>query len=188
MVHYHNNIKNFGAPNGLCSSITESKHITAVKHPWCRSNQYKALSQILKVNERLDRLESARVDFANRGMLAGPISEGINNSDNGDGDGGLGGDSGGFDGGGDNNLNGNGDDNFGSDSDDDNDSNSNGNGGHGNAGPLESEPLMNEVRLARKSGKVVLSLCPHTLMIHSASSHPPIPTDFCSPWTPDQSA
>ena len=33
MVHYQQHIENFGAPNGLCSSITESKHIVAVKHP-----------------------------------------------------------------------------------------------------------------------------------------------------------
>lgn len=34
LTHYRRNIENFGAPNGLCSSITESKHITAVKKPW----------------------------------------------------------------------------------------------------------------------------------------------------------
>ncbi|KAE9389658.1 hypothetical protein BT96DRAFT_959979 [Gymnopus androsaceus JB14] len=34
MVHYQFLIQQFGAPNGLCSSITESKHIKAVKHPW----------------------------------------------------------------------------------------------------------------------------------------------------------
>lgn len=33
MVHYYDHIKNFGLPNGLCSSITESKHITTVKRP-----------------------------------------------------------------------------------------------------------------------------------------------------------
>ena len=31
MVHYRELIELFGAPNGLCSSITESKHIRAVK-------------------------------------------------------------------------------------------------------------------------------------------------------------
>ncbi|KAI6029521.1 hypothetical protein PISMIDRAFT_101462 [Pisolithus microcarpus 441] len=31
MKHYHYLIFQFGAPNGLCSSITESKHIKAVK-------------------------------------------------------------------------------------------------------------------------------------------------------------
>jgi hypothetical protein len=34
LVHYYELIRAFGAPNGLCSSITESKHIKAVKEPW----------------------------------------------------------------------------------------------------------------------------------------------------------
>jgi hypothetical protein len=34
LIHYHLLIREFGAPNGLCSSITESKHIKAVKEPW----------------------------------------------------------------------------------------------------------------------------------------------------------
>ncbi|KIK12583.1 hypothetical protein PISMIDRAFT_18644 [Pisolithus microcarpus 441] len=34
LKHYHDLIKLFGAPNGLCSSITESKHIKAVKKPY----------------------------------------------------------------------------------------------------------------------------------------------------------
>ena len=33
MVHYRELIELFGVPNGLCSSITESKHIRAVKEP-----------------------------------------------------------------------------------------------------------------------------------------------------------
>ena len=70
MVHYYDHIKNFGSPNGLCSSITESKHIATVKRPWRRSNKHAALPQMLKVNERLDKLAAARADFAARGMLA----------------------------------------------------------------------------------------------------------------------
>jgi len=34
LVHYEALICLFGAPNGLCTTITESKHITAVKKPW----------------------------------------------------------------------------------------------------------------------------------------------------------
>ena len=34
LVHYRQHIRNFGAPNRLCSSLTESKHISAVKKPW----------------------------------------------------------------------------------------------------------------------------------------------------------
>jgi hypothetical protein len=34
LAHYHVNIEDFGATNGLCSSITESCHKLAVKKPW----------------------------------------------------------------------------------------------------------------------------------------------------------
>ena len=71
LIHYSKLIRAFGAPNGLCSSITESKHIKAVKEPWRRSNRFEALSQMLLTNQRLDKLAAARVDFADRGMLQG---------------------------------------------------------------------------------------------------------------------
>ena len=45
--HYFYAICLFGSPNGLCSSITESKHIKAVKEPWRRSSRYRALIQML---------------------------------------------------------------------------------------------------------------------------------------------
>ncbi|KAI6008900.1 hypothetical protein F5J12DRAFT_905227 [Pisolithus orientalis] len=45
MVHYHTLIKMFSLPNGICSSITESQHIKAVKEPWHHSNRYEALRQ-----------------------------------------------------------------------------------------------------------------------------------------------
>jgi hypothetical protein len=69
--HYPALIRAYGAPNGLCSSITESKHIKAVKKPWRRSSRYKALGQMLLTNQRLDKLAASRVDFARRGMLVG---------------------------------------------------------------------------------------------------------------------
>ncbi|MGZ7276387.1 hypothetical protein ACXWP9_09575, partial [Streptococcus pyogenes] len=47
MTHYPDLICLFGAPNGLCSSITESKHIKAVKQPYRRSNRNNALGQML---------------------------------------------------------------------------------------------------------------------------------------------
>ncbi|KAF8800174.1 hypothetical protein BYT27DRAFT_7227505 [Phlegmacium glaucopus] len=71
LIHYVKLIRSFGAPNGLCSSITESKHIKAVKEPWRRSSRFEALSQMLLTNQRLDKLAAARVDFADRGMLKG---------------------------------------------------------------------------------------------------------------------
>ena len=71
LIHYVKLIRAFGAPNGLCSSITESKHIKAVKEPWRRSNRFEALGQMLLINQRLDKLAAARVNFASRGMLNG---------------------------------------------------------------------------------------------------------------------
>ncbi|KAF8124100.1 hypothetical protein EV363DRAFT_1178461 [Boletus edulis] len=60
LQHYKEMIQLFGAPNGLCSSITESKHITAVKKLYRRSNHNVPLYQILVVNQRLDNLASFR--------------------------------------------------------------------------------------------------------------------------------
>lgn len=72
LTHYESLIRLFGAPNGLCTSITESRHITAVKKPWRRSNKHNALGQILQTNQRLSQLAAARADFEARGML--PVS------------------------------------------------------------------------------------------------------------------
>jgi hypothetical protein len=71
MTHYYHMIWMFGSPNGLCSSITESKHIKAVKEPWRRSNRYNALGQMLMTNQRLDKLAAARINFFARDMLNG---------------------------------------------------------------------------------------------------------------------
>ncbi|KAG2148684.1 uncharacterized protein EDB93DRAFT_1240462 [Suillus bovinus] len=50
--HYLLLIQQFGAPNGLCSSIMESKHIKAIKEPWCCSSWFKVLGQMfLNVNK-----------------------------------------------------------------------------------------------------------------------------------------
>lgn len=73
LVHYVSSIRAFGAPNGICSSITESKHIKAVKEPWRRSSRFNALGQMLVTNQRLDKLAASRVDFKDRGMLDGTI-------------------------------------------------------------------------------------------------------------------
>jgi hypothetical protein len=74
LVHYLRSIRRFGSPNGLCSSITESKHIKAVKEPWRRSSRYKALAQMLETNSRLDKIASARQVFYPLGMLEGTTS------------------------------------------------------------------------------------------------------------------
>ncbi|KAG2362665.1 hypothetical protein BDR07DRAFT_1484501 [Suillus spraguei] len=64
-------IQLYGAPNGLCSSITESKHVKAVKEPQPHSSRYKALGQMLLTNQCLDKIAAARSDFEARGMLRG---------------------------------------------------------------------------------------------------------------------
>ena len=71
LIHYIRGIRLFGAPNGLCSSITESKHIKAVKEPWRRSSRFDALRQKLLSNQRTDKLAAARADFKRLGMLKG---------------------------------------------------------------------------------------------------------------------
>ncbi len=72
-------------PNGLCSSITESKHIKAVKEPWRRSSRFEALGQMLVINECLDKLAATHVDFRIRGMLYsslfGDMAMGVPSSD-----------------------------------------------------------------------------------------------------------
>jgi hypothetical protein len=74
LLHYVLGIRRFGSPNGLCSSITESKHIDAVK-PWRRSSRHNALSQILRTNTRMEKLAAARIEFGRRGMLATPLMD-----------------------------------------------------------------------------------------------------------------
>ncbi|KAG5634826.1 hypothetical protein H0H81_000595 [Sphagnurus paluster] len=71
VAHFHHfrKIRNFGAPNGLCSSITESHHITVIKKPWHCSNRYEALGQMLLTNQRLDKLAASRIDFISRGNI-----------------------------------------------------------------------------------------------------------------------
>ncbi|KAH9988442.1 hypothetical protein BJV74DRAFT_885330 [Russula compacta] len=74
LMHYLRSIRLFGSPNGLCSSITESKHIKAVKEPWRRSSRYNALKQMLVTIARLDKLASARQVFYQLGMMEGTTS------------------------------------------------------------------------------------------------------------------
>jgi len=142
LKHYHHNIEKFGAPNGLCSSITESKHITAVKKPWRRSSRYEALKQMLTINTRNDKLAAARVDFSSRGMLQGTcLGEALRMWDHGldsdiedDGEDEFGGPDGNGEGGNDLDVE---DDN----SEDD-----------GSPGPVDGPPTFSEVALAQKRG------------------------------------
>lgn len=69
LTHYRNLITEFGAPNGLCSSITESQHIDDIKDAYRRSNRNQPLSQMLTTNQRMDKLAAQHSNFAARGML-----------------------------------------------------------------------------------------------------------------------
>ena len=73
LTHYEYLIWQFGAPNGLCSLITESKHIKVVKQPWRQSNRYHVLGQMLLTNQCLDKISTSSVDFEEHGMLRGSI-------------------------------------------------------------------------------------------------------------------
>ncbi|KAK7019693.1 hypothetical protein VNI00_017993 [Paramarasmius palmivorus] len=75
LKHYPRSIRLFGSPNGLCSSITESKHIKAVKEPWRRSNRYNAMSQMTASLSRIDKLTAAHQAFHARGMLMGSTAD-----------------------------------------------------------------------------------------------------------------
>lgn len=58
--HYRLLVQMFGAPNGICSSITESKHISAVKDAWRRSSRNEPLGEMLLINQRTDKLSIMR--------------------------------------------------------------------------------------------------------------------------------
>ena len=138
LVHYRHHIEKFGAPNGLSSSITESKHITAVKKPWRRSNRHEALGQMLVINTRNDKLAAARVDFSDRKMLHGTcLSEALwklRNDHTGD------------------DLEDDDDDD--DDNDDDNGQDLSADGDDDLTGPVDDElPVSSKVSLARKPGK-----------------------------------
>jgi len=71
LPRYLTSIILFGSPNGLCSSITESKHIKAVKEPWRRSSRFRALIQMLQTITRLEKLAALRRRFLQEGLLRG---------------------------------------------------------------------------------------------------------------------
>lgn len=73
LLHYISGIQFFGSPNGLCSSITESQHIAAVKKPWRSLSRRNPLKEIIATNVRISKLSAARVDFGHRGMLTGDV-------------------------------------------------------------------------------------------------------------------
>lgn len=77
LVHYKETIQLFGSPNGLCSSITESMHIRAVKEPWRRTNKYQPLGQMLVINQRLAKVAALRSFLEKHDLLDGPLSHAL---------------------------------------------------------------------------------------------------------------
>ncbi|KAL0057124.1 hypothetical protein AAF712_016250 [Marasmius tenuissimus] len=75
LSHYPQLIAEFSSPNGLCSSITELKHISAVKEPWRRSSRN--MPEMLVINNRMDKMQWAEANFRHRGMLTGPTTHGL---------------------------------------------------------------------------------------------------------------
>ncbi|KAI6095452.1 hypothetical protein F5141DRAFT_1191309 [Pisolithus sp. B1] len=67
MKHYVELIQQFGAPNGLCSSMTENKHIKG-------SNKYKALRQMILTNQHLNKLTASQANFTACSMMNGGVS------------------------------------------------------------------------------------------------------------------
>jgi hypothetical protein len=75
LIHYVSKIERFASPNGLCSSITESTHIRAVKEPWRRSSRSNPLRQMMKSISRGSKMTAIRRVFQNRGMLNGNLTD-----------------------------------------------------------------------------------------------------------------
>ncbi|KAI0735779.1 hypothetical protein C8Q76DRAFT_690321 [Earliella scabrosa] len=73
LFHYVRSIEMFGSLYGLCTSITESKHISAVKQPWRDLNRRNPLGQILRKITRLNKLAAARAKLSHRNMLHGNV-------------------------------------------------------------------------------------------------------------------
>ncbi len=69
LVHYCHQVEDFGAPGGLCSSITESRHIMAIKKPWRHSNHSEPMGQMLVTNQRLNKISAQKTKYTDLGML-----------------------------------------------------------------------------------------------------------------------
>ncbi|TFK17359.1 hypothetical protein FA15DRAFT_683552 [Coprinopsis marcescibilis] len=74
LQHLRRSTKLFGSPNGLCSSMTEARHISAVKEPWRRSNRFNALPQMLRTIDRLEKFSALEHLLRKHGYLAGSTS------------------------------------------------------------------------------------------------------------------
>ncbi len=74
LMHYVDSICLFGSPNGLCSSITEAKHIKSVKEPWHRSSQNNPLCEMTRTVTCMEKSAALHAMFVKLGMLVGTTS------------------------------------------------------------------------------------------------------------------
>jgi hypothetical protein len=75
LSHYVQGIKAFGALNGLCSSITESKHIDAVKKPWRHSSRNAPIFQMMDRITRLEKLAGLKTYLTSLQLMWGTTSQ-----------------------------------------------------------------------------------------------------------------
>ena len=71
LSHFHYAIHQFSSPNGLCLSITESKHIPTAKDTWQRSSKNNLMAQMVKTIQQMDRMSALHWHFEENGMLDG---------------------------------------------------------------------------------------------------------------------
>ena len=71
LQHYVHLVQEYGSPNGICSSITENKHIKAVKKPWRQLSRWQAMCQMFINNQCMDKLAAPCTLFKSCGMLKG---------------------------------------------------------------------------------------------------------------------
>jgi hypothetical protein len=79
LSHYIQGIKAFGALNGLCSSITKSKHIKAVKKPWCHSSQNTPIFQMMDWITRLEKLARIKAYLTSLQLMWGTTAQFMQN-------------------------------------------------------------------------------------------------------------
>jgi hypothetical protein len=73
MAHYWYLIEQFGAPNGLCTSITEHAHIAAIKEPWRHTNKHEPIAQMIKIHNWLSLLNAFCLKLESHGLLQQPL-------------------------------------------------------------------------------------------------------------------
>lgn len=71
LCHYVYLICKYVSLNGICSSITENKHIKGVKEPWQQSNKWEAMHQMLVTNQHMNKLAALCTLFKSCGLLKG---------------------------------------------------------------------------------------------------------------------